>query len=545
VKNWATIETDVLVIGAGLTGLRAASAASRLGASVLLVGKCKSASPDIMGFNAAVQAEDSTVCYYRDVRVSGAWLNDRAISEQLVGGVTAEIRLLEELGLGFDKNADGSYHTIMTLGCTYPRLVHAGALTGVKAMRLLEADAARLGAARRDMMVLELLLDGSNLAGAVAFDLPSGEYRLIRTKAAVLAAGGCGRIYRRTTYPPGIGGDSYALAYRAGARLTDMEFQQYEPCCFVYPEELAGNLLPTTLLRAGARLQNNRGEDVLERYGMRIDSLQKGELAQAMAAEIAAGRGTEHGGLYYDVSILPRDLLVRDHSIFYETPLKAGIDLTTALAEVAPCAHTCLGGVQITADTDTGINGLYAAGEAVGGVHGANRIGGCAGAETLVFGGLAGARAARRAATDGFVCSPEKLTGLAKGSTDEAERLLGRSVGEAPGAIHRELGDIMTEHAGLVRSQSGLEQAAVAVAGLEDRLAHSRLGSRADIPLYHSCVNMLTVAQMQVASSHYRKKSLGVYSRADSVDAAAATRYNTVLQRQDGVMRVTTVSRFD
>lgn len=514
--NLNIIKTDILIIGSGLAGVRAAQASARAGANVLLVGKGMAASVEVMGFNAVVESGDSPDIYYHDLRESGKWINDPRIVNLLAQNAFKEIPYLEELGMYFDKKEDGGYNALQTLGCRYPRLVGHKGVTGLEAIKFLMRDALRCGVAVRGrLMVVELLKENGCICGAVAVDTLNGKLHLIICMAVVLASGGGGNIYGLSTYPKGLVGDGYALAYRAGAQLQDMEFQQYEPCCFVYPKSLQGKLVPTTLLRAGARLTNKDGHEFMADYGLTKDNAQKGELSRAIALEILAGRGTAHGGIYYDMTMLPESMLKEEHSIFYDPALAAGIDLTAAPVEMAPAAHTFLGGVKIGEKAQASVPGLFAAGEVIGGLHGANRLGGCAGAETLVFGSVAGRSAAEWIRETSFSVDENKLAERCRALEAGTYCHISKKTRSPVSLFTASLGKIMMEKVGIIRSGQSLREANMELDRLEKIVPELSVTGPGAFSHLFEFENMLTVARMQVLASLVRTESRGVFFRQD------------------------------
>lgn len=536
-----TIKTDILIIGTGLAGIRAAQTAASEGASVTLLNKGKAASVEVMGFNAVVESNDSPGLYYRDMRESGKWINDPRIVNILAQNAYKEIPCLEELGMHFDRNGSGGYNALQTLGCRFPRLVGHKGVTGIEAMRFLTQDAAQHGTSiRNQLMVVDLLKEDGRICGAIALDTRSGSFYLFLCKAVILASGGGGNIYGTSTYPKGLVGDGYALAYRAGAQLQDMEFQQYEPCCFVYPKKLQGKLVPTTLLRAGARLLNKDGCEFMANYGLTKENAQKGELSRAIALEILAGRGTEHGGVYYDMTKLPASLLKEEHSIFYEPALAAGIDLTVTPVEMAPAAHTYLGGVRIGEDAQTSVRGLFAAGEVIGGLHGANRLGGCAGAETLVFGHIAGESAARWAWQTAACQDESGFIAQYRALKEEAQSHIAGDSRNSVSRLRNRLATLMSEKVGIIRREKSLREAYLELGELEKLLPSAFVSGPGAFFRLFELKNMLLVAKMQVMASLTRTESRGVFFREDyPAQDDACWLKNIVISRSDFGMELT------
>ncbi|MBQ8217028.1 MAG: FAD-binding protein, partial [Oscillospiraceae bacterium] len=454
------MRAELVVVGGGLAGLRAAAAAAEEGVDVLLLTSGPSASPDLSGFSAPVRCEDSLEICVGDIESSAQGINNPKLAKKLSAVALQEVEYLEELGFPFDKNEDGSYNTIQTLGATVPRLVHYQSKTGVKAMelthkRLLEKGGRIIGTA----IALSLLKLDDRIAGLIFYDHKESRLCCCMCKAVVLATGGYGAMQKFSTYTKNIYGSGYALAYKAGAEMIDMEFQQFEPCLYVYPPEIKGKVLVTTLIRRGAKLYNGQMHEFMPDYGLTPENAQKGPLARAIYSEILAGRGTPHGGVYYDVRELPDKLLFVDSKIFTQPAVDAGIDLHKELPEVAPGGHTSLGGIRVDEDCRSTVSNLFGCGEVIGGVHGANRIGGNAGAETLVFGRIAGKSAAEYVLKSAYpdeskfrACAEEDISLLAK-------RFGGIEGAESVEKLYEDIVENMSSKVVILRNENSLKAA--------------------------------------------------------------------------------------
>lgn len=512
-----TKTTDLLVIGSGIAGLRAAAAAAEKGVGVTVVSKGPSASPEIMGFNVPIRREDSVARYMADMEISGCGICNKCLVRTLSENILPQIGYLESIGLSFDRDETGEYDAIHTLGTAYPRLIHCRSNTGSQEMLLLKKRCADCGVVFDiPVDILDLLTDNGRVVGA--FGLEGRTMTPVRyaAGAVILAAGGCGAMHRISTYPRAIVGDGYGMAFRAGAGLVDMEFQQFEPCCFVWPEKIAGRVIATTLLRHGARLLNGEMREFMQDYGLTRENAQKSTLSRAMVAEVQGGRGTPHGGIYYDLTMMSPKFLYEDHAIFTRPALEAGMDLTKEMPEMMPAAHTCLGGIRVDGDCATGVGGLFACGEVIGGLHGANRIGGSAGAETVVFGAVAGNAAACYIKDGDKMPSPAAYERAWDACGAKLEELLNRRASGAPvESIRERLGGILAEKLGITRSAAGLGEAREAVAGLSEELKTAPVTSVEEAAALCHCENMLLVAAVQIGASLLRQESRGVFFRED------------------------------
>jgi len=391
----SNLVTDVLVIGSGLAGLEAAWAAVSAGKKVVIVTKGASASPAVLGFNAAVSSEDSVERFAKDTFKGGWELGDPALVRIFAEESSKTVPHMEALGVDFAKKDDGTYHLLQPLGCSVPRLVHHKNITGKKCMEVLESWLREHGAVMLEhTMAAQLLKQDGRVFGAICLNVNTSETFAVTARAVVLATGGAS-VMKNSTYPLCQTADGYAMAWEAGATLQDMEFVQHEPCRAVWPKPLG---ISTTLLAKGGILTNNRGERFLLKHYASEGAVPKDMLARLIAVEVKEGRGSEHGGVYLDLTGLPEEEIKVNHVLYYDRFMNAGIDLTKEIVEVGPAAHSIMGGVRITPDGFTGVPGLYAAGEVIGGLHGANRLGGNAGAEIYVFGRRAGAVAAKEEA---------------------------------------------------------------------------------------------------------------------------------------------------
>lgn len=396
-----TLQTDCLILGGGLAGWMAAREAAAAGLKTMLLHDGMGASPWVHGFNVPVYPEDSADIFLQDTLASGQGLSDPALARALCQDAAEVFDEIRAMGLSFNREKDGSYQALRPLGASWPRVVSIGNETGAAILtrlkETLQGSVTELSATR----ALKLLKDGSRVCGALAYDAAGKRWLNLWANAVVLACGGYCGIYPVSTNKRDSGGDGVAMAYEAGAELCDMEFIQFEPSAAVWPRELVGTSVITTLLFEGAVLRNRDGERFMLRYGPEGDRVSKDVMSRRIVAEIARGKGTEHGGIYMDITGVDPARLASGYQMYVQRYRNVGIDITKEWIELAPAPHTALGGVRVDAQGYSTVQGLFACGEVMGGLHGANRIGGNAGLETLVFGRRAGRAAAAFARSAG------------------------------------------------------------------------------------------------------------------------------------------------
>lgn len=503
------LQIDVLVIGAGIAGLRAAMAALSRSASVLVVAKGPTASPGVIGFNAPVGPRDTPRTYYNDTYKGGVGIGEPALARLLAAGAGGAVADLEALGVAFEREGR-DYHLMRPLGCSQPRLVHEGNRTGRRSMQLMRRALSRGGVEiRSGVVVLELLRTRGAVNGVLAADLRARELLLIQAGAVVLATGGGGGLFAGGTYPARLVGDGYALAFRAGAKLVDMEFVQYEPCHCLFPARIG---LSTTLLAHGGQLRNAQGRRfVLKEFPSGEGDAPKDALARLIALELRAGRGLEHGGVCCDLRGVPARVITEKHGAYFRLFLKHGIDLRRDIFEVGPAPHTFLGGVAINRRCESGVPGLFAAGEVVGGLHGANRLGGNAGSECFVFGAVAGASAARWSRNHRACLEARRVRRV----ETLARTLSANGRCYAWDAAAAEIRRVMTASVGVLREESGLGMAAAELGRIEHAAAALDVTSLPDLVSRAELRNMVLTGLLVVEGARRRKESRGVHCRID------------------------------
>ena len=529
---YETVETDVLVIGAGGAGLRAAIAAAEGGARVLVV--CKS----LLGKAHTVMAEggvaaamhnvayqDSWEVHFADTMKGGKLINDWHMAELHARESPERVLELERWGAVFDRTWQGRIHQRPFGAHTYPRLAHIGDRTGLELIRTLQDRAVHTRGVdvHMETTVFKLLKNDGRISGAIAYRRADGSLVLYRCGALVLASGGAGKMYRVTSNSWESTGDGTAMAYEAGAELRDMEMVQFHPTGMVWPAGVRGILVTEGVRGEGGVLRNRDGERFMERYDHeRMELSSRDVVARAINSEVLAGRGSPHGGAFLDITHRKPEYIRTKLPSMYEQFLKlANVDITKQPMEVAPTIHYAMGGVRVDAETGAAtVPGLYAAGEVASGLHGANRLGGNSLSDLLVFGKRAGDAAAE------FVKSDP-----APGAhPDEAEieaavavlmAPLDRPGGESPFKLMAEIQDTLSRQAPIVRDgaelQAGLEQ----ILDIAERAKTCGTGgsnTKAFNPGWHTAYDirsMLVNAEALFRSAIERKESRGAHARSD------------------------------
>jgi succinate dehydrogenase / fumarate reductase flavoprotein subunit len=541
---------NVLVIGTGAAGLRAAIAAHQAGAEVVVVGKRRRDDAHTVlaagGINAAlgtVDPQDSWQQHFADTLREGYFLADPRVVELMATEAPATVLELADWGAPFARLPDGRLDQRFFGAHRWRRTCYAGDWTGRAILRTLAAKVAELGlAVIDDHYVSQLLVTDGTCFGALAFDLETGERTVFLADAVVLAAGGHTRIWRRSSSRRDENtGDGMYLAMQAGCRLQDMELVQFHPTGMVAPEEAAGTLVTEAVRGEGGRLKNALGERFMGRYDPeRMELSARDRVALANYTEITEGRGGPNGGVFLDITHLGKDAILEKLPRMYRQFLDYQmLDISQQPMEVAPTAHYSMGGVVVDPDTHaTDVAGLYAAGEVTAGLHGANRLGGNSLAETVVFGRRAGEAAARYSASRDVALRPRQVVAAA----DEELSGFIRHGRQFARPLQRALRDTMWETCGVVREQAGLQR------GLE-RLAELRqLAADVDVrptsegygDLAHALDlrGSLAAAEATLLGALARTESRGAHQRRDHPELDPALRVN-FQARLDGTGRLT------
>ncbi len=589
-----THPVDVLVIGAGGAGLRAAIEAKAAGATVGLV--CKSllgkahtvmAEGGVAAALGHVDPEDKWQTHFRDTMVGGKLLNNPRMAELHAKEAPDRVRELEAWGAVFDRTADGRILQRPFGGHSHPRLAHVGDRTGLEMIRTLQDRAVAVGIDVFMECTITRLVTGAGAAGASGDAGVVGAFGYWRTtgapvlfpaKAVVLATGGVGKAYTVTSNSWEYSGDGHALAYSVGAELIDMEFVQFHPTGMVWPPGVRGLLVTEAVRGEGGILRNKDGkrfmwdylpEDRRDEYAATDEEAAKWVTAQsqgrvtdarrppelstrdnvsrAIYTEVREGRGSPHGGVFLDISYLPPEHVRRKLPSMYDQFKElADVDITRGPMEVGPTTHYVMGGVRVDAETGaTTVPGLFAAGEVAGGMHGANRLGGNSLSDLLVFGQRTGAGAAAHAARrrDQPYIDPVQVQAAAR----ELATPLEREAGESPYAIQRDLQDVMQRLVGIFRVEGDLQEAISELAKLKSRWpAVAIAGGRVFNPgwnLVFELRNLLVVSEAITRSALQRTESRGAHSRIDHPETDQAgwgNRNSVVRRRADGTMDVGT-----
>jgi len=525
------VETDVLVLGAGGAGLRAAIAAAEAGARVLVV--CKS----LLGKAHTVMAEggvaaamhnvayqDSWEVHFADTLKGGKLINDWRMAEIHAKESPERVLELERWGAVFDRTWQGRIHQRPFGAHTYPRLAHIGDRTGLELIRTLQDRAVHTAGVDVHMEVtaFKLLQSDGAIVGALAYRRSDGSVILYRCAALILASGGAGKMYRVTSNSWESTGDGTALAYDAGAQLRDMEMVQFHPTGMVWPAGVRGILVTEGVRGEGGVLRNKDGERFMERYDRdRMELSSRDVVARAINSEVLAGRGTPHAGAFLDITHRKPEFIKTKLPSMYEQFLKlADVDITRQPMEVAPTIHYAMGGVLVDAETGAStVEGLYAAGEVASGLHGANRLGGNSLSDLLVFGKRAGEAAADAAKLGSR--APKIDPADINGAIADLLAPLNRVAGENPFALQAEIQDVMSAHAPIVRDGPGLEAGLHKILDLGERVKKCGTGGSSALvfnPGWHTARDlhsMLVNAEALLRSALERKESRGAHARSD------------------------------
>ena len=586
--NYETLEYDVLIIGAGGAGLRAAIEASVAGLRVGLI--CKSllgkahtvmAEGGVAAALANVDDRDNWKVHFADTMRGGQYVNNWRMAELHAKEAPDRVRELEAWGAVFDRTADGKILQRNFGGHRYPRLAHVGDRTGLEMIRTLQDHGIHQGIeVHMEHTIVTLLKDGDRVAGAFGYDRERGRFKVFKAKAIVLATGGIGRAYKITSNSWEYTGDGQSLAYHAGAELIDMEFVQFHPTGMVWPPSVMGILVTEGVRGEGGVLRNKDGKrfmfaDIPDAYrsqtadnpeeGWRYtqgdknarrppELLTRDHVSRCIVDEVKAGRGSPHGGVFLDIAWIKEKLPnAAEHikrklpSMYHQFMQLANLDITKEPMEVGPTTHYIMGGVRVNAETQmSNVLGLFAAGEVAAGLHGANRLGGNSLSDLLVFGKRAGEFAARFAKEhdigqiyDGQI---EEAARESLEPFDRAARAVGNA--EGPYQVQIDLQEMMQRLVGIVRREEEMLRALDELEKLWQRCQSVAVhGHREYNPGWHTAIDLkhlLTVSEAITRSALERKESRGGHFRDDfpKKDAAGGKMNIVLCKDADGSMRV-------
>ena len=584
--DYETFEHDVLVIGAGGAGLRAAIEASAAGVRVGLV--CKSllgkahtvmAEGGIAAALANVDERDNWKVHFADTMRGGQYVNQWRMAELHAKEAPDRVRELEAWGAVFDRTKDGRILQRHFGGHKYPRLAHVGDRTGLEMIRTLQDHGVHRGIdVYMEHTILSLLKDGDRVVGAFGYERERGRFKIFRAKAVVLATGGIGRAYKITSNSWEYTGDGHTLAYDAGADLIDMEFVQFHPTGMVWPPSVMGILVTEGVRGEGGILTNKEGRRFMfdaipenyraqtadnEEEGWRYcqgakdarrppELLTRDHVSRCIVREIKEGRGSPHGGVFLDISWIKQKLPnAAEHikrklpSMYHQFKQLADIDITKQPMEVGPTTHYIMGGVHVDSDTQMSrVPGLFAAGECAAGINGANRLGGNSLSDLLVFGKRAGEFAAKFAKENSLGkidrLQAEQIENVAR----EALAPFDRSSSESPYQVQKDLQDAMQDLVGIVRNESEMREALGKIDGFKKRAEKTAVsGNREYNPGWHTALdlkNLLTVSEAITRGALERKESRGAQFRDDYPDKDDQfAKVNTMISKAaDGSMQV-------
>ncbi|WP_049889132.1 L-aspartate oxidase [Natronolimnohabitans innermongolicus] len=554
--EYDVVTTPVLVVGAGAAGARVAISLAESGVDPLVIGKRDHGDAHTTwaagGINAALASldeDDDWTIHAADTLNEGHHLNDPDAVELTAREMPDRIRELAEWGMPFDRTDDGAINQRYFGAQSYRRTCFVGDRTGEAMLETLIDRARALEVPyRENVMITRLLSDGRRVFGAAGFDMESGRGLLFRSNHVVLAAGGFSALYdRHSSRDDENNGDAQALALEVGARLLDLEFVQFHPTGMVgerYGEEWDGRLVTEAVRGEGGRLYNADDERFMERYSpdqMELDA--RDVVARAIGREIEAGRGTDNGGVYLDITHRDDDYVRARLPRMVERFASLGVDITAEPIEVAPTAHYTMGGVDVDFRTgETGVDGLYAVGEAVAGVHGANRLGGNSLAETVAIGKLVGehvADAVGESDADPPVTDAQRA--LAEREFGALESLAAADGDVAPTTLLADLGELLWTHAGILRDESGLRAGLAELEALRDRTGDLRVEGGLTSRSFEYAVDLsfsLTVAEAMLRAALKRTESRGAHHRTDYPETDADWRVNLLVSADEGGLAI-------
>ncbi len=583
VSELQQVETDVLVIGAGGAGLRAAIECSALGLKTAVVSKSLLGKAHTVmaegGMAAAlgnVDPRDNWKIHFRDTMRGGKFLNQWRMAELHAQQAPERARELEQWGAVFDRTKDGLINQRNFGGHRYPRLAHVGDRTGLELIRTLQDHGVHQGIDFfMECKILGIVKEGDRVAGALGLWRETGRFILFKSKAIIMATGGGGKAWSVTSNSWEYSGDGISLAYDSGAQLMDMEFTQFHPTGMVWPPSVRGILVTEGVRGEGGILTNSEGERFMFRYipdrfiSETAETIEEGErwfagddsarrppelltrdvVARAILAEVKAGRGSKHGGAYLDIASRrsAEDIKKKLPSMYHQFKELAEVDITATSMEVGPTLHYFMGGIRVDPDSQqTNIDGLFACGECAAGLHGANRLGGNSLSDLVVFGALAGQGA--KTYIKGLGSQPSIDDDQVKGILKSATVVLNRETGNNPYLIHEKLQGVMQEHVGIIREGDSLQDGLKQIDGLKEEASLVKAhGSSQYNPGWHEALDLkslLITSEAVARAALMREESRGAHTRIDfEGEKEEWGQYNIVVEKDGDDMKVDRVRR--
>ena len=585
INELQTIEHDVLVVGAGGAGIRAAIECAERGMNTGMISKSLLGKAHTVmaegGMAAAlgnVDSRDNWKVHFRDTMRGGKFLNQWRMAELHAQQAPERVRELEDMGAVFDRTKDGLINQRNFGGHRYPRLAHVGDRTGLEMIRTLQDFCVHQGiATHMECIALDVLTKDGAVNGLVAYWRETGRFVLFKTKSIIFATGGAGRAWSVTSNSWEYTGDGAAMAYRAGAELMDLEFTQFHPTGMVWPPSVKGILVTEGVRGEGGILLNNKNERFMFNYippkfaAETADTIEESErwfdgdnearrppelltrdvVARAIMNEVKEGRGSEHGGVYLDIaSRRPADYIKKKlPSMYHQFKELAEVDITADAMEVGPTLHYFMGGIRVNHDTqETNVPGLFACGECAAGLHGANRLGGNSLSDLLVFGKLSGEHASDYANKHDFTdVNVQDVESIIRKNTD----ILNREDGPNPYALNQKIQSVMNNHVGIVREENELKEGIEKLEALKEELkivkAHAASQYNPGWNLAIDINNMIVACEAVAKSALERRESRGGHTRLDFPEENKdCLDFNLVIKKsEDGSMNVRKEPRKD
>ncbi len=552
--EYEVVESDILIIGAGGAGMRAALSALSNGANVVIISK------SVLGKAHTVMAEggiaasvgnvdsaDNWKVHFSDTIVEGVYLSNWRMAELLAKEAPERVFELERFGAIFDRTNEGKIMQRAFGGHTYRRLCHVGDKTGLEIIRTLEDQVIHKNVKVMDeIYITKLFKDGDSFSGALGLSMREGKFYLFKAKALIISTGGCGRVFKITSNSWESTGDGLGLAYNIGVELQDMEMIQFHPTGMVYPPGVAGLLVTEGVRGEGGILTNTKGERFMLRYSPEKKELDARDVvARSIYYEIQAGRGTEHGGVYLDISQKGADFIKKKlpgmYSQFKEF---AGVDITKEKMEVGPTVHYQMGGIRVDAETGaTNVKGVFSAGEVASGLHGANRLGGNSLADILVFGKRTGEAASEYVKKAKLV----KVKDADVMSAIKGIKAFIKAGGKNPNVLIEQLREKMSSNVGIMRNEKDLQEALETIESIKSQFKDVGVSGQL---VYNkgllACLelgNMLIATEAIVRSAIMRKESRGAHTRSDYPKKSREWLKNIICSKgADGNMMLTTAA---